>query len=128
VTVLPPKGIRCRASTDTLRLDDAEVAEAVQFIRDNVGRPIRLDDVCEAVALSRRNLQRRFRPVRGRTVEQEIRHARIERAKRLLRETSLTIRQVAARCGFNYLSHFGRVFREFTGTTPAAYRRQFERP
>ena len=47
---------------------------------------------------------------------------RIERAKTLLRDTELSITDIAFACGFNYSSHFGRVFAARRGMTPSRWR------
>jgi LacI family transcriptional regulator len=47
---------------------------------------------------------------------------RLERARRLLLESDMSIPKVAAAAGFNTASYFVQVFREKIGTTPARYR------
>ena len=49
--------------------------------------------------------------------------ARVDLAKRLLADARMTIIEVAAACGFAHQEHLTRVFRTWTGTTPAAFRR-----
>ncbi len=46
----------------------------------------------------------------------------IERVKELLLHTELPIKQIALRCGFNYVQYMTRAFRKLTGQTPAKYR------
>jgi len=62
-----------------------------------------------------------FRQHVGVTVVAYLRQVRVERATELLRTTTLSIKEVAARCGFPCLSHFYAVFRECTGRTPGAF-------
>ncbi|MCI6732887.1 MAG: AraC family transcriptional regulator, partial [Lachnospiraceae bacterium] len=48
---------------------------------------------------------------------------RIEQAKRMLKESNLTILEISMECGFNNTSYFIRQFRKYTGKTPREYRR-----
>ncbi len=48
---------------------------------------------------------------------------RIERAKDLLADTSLSITDVALACGFSSSAHFATAFRQAQGATPSSYRR-----
>ena len=69
--------------------------------------------------------ERRFLSLLGRTPLQEIRHVRIERVKRLLAETDLTIYEIAARTGFGGPERLSITFRQATGNTPTDYRGRF---
>ena len=60
----------------------------------------------------------------GRTIHQEIDRVRIQRAKTLLAETNLPIKQIAQQAGFQTVQYLTRTFRRLTGDTPAAFRRR----
>jgi transcriptional regulator GlxA family with amidase domain len=49
---------------------------------------------------------------------------RIREAQRLLRETELSITEIAERVGFDNYSHFGKMFKRITSVAPRDYRRQ----
>ena len=125
VTEVAPLGVMTRHSTDVLSIEDSVVAEAVQFIRQNASRAVSVDDVLEAVAMSRRNLERRFRRVMRRSLLDEIRRVHVDRAAKLLRETNLTIPQIATQSGYASHVRFSTVFKEQIQTTPTEYRRKF---
>ena len=72
-----------RRSTDIVAIDDEDISAALKFIRRQ-GHRISVEDVAREVAVSRRNLEKRFRETIGRTVLEEIQLIRLERAKRLL--------------------------------------------
>ncbi|QKG58734.1 helix-turn-helix transcriptional regulator [Hymenobacter sp. BRD128] len=63
-----------------------------------------------------------LRSLTGQNTQQHIHHALIEKAKRLLLSTSLTINETAFQLGFEYPQYFSRLFKNKTGLTPAAYR------
>ena len=80
-------GVVARRSTEVVLHEDQEIAAALRFIHDNAGRPIRVYDVVASLGDARRTLEIRFQQVLGRSIHEEIRRARLERAKRLLLET-----------------------------------------
>jgi len=117
-----PLGIVTRQSTDTFAIDNPDLLRALGFIRENAAKAIRVDDVLEAVPISRRTLERLFQEQLGRTPAEEIRRVRIDRAKHLLATTDLTVPKVAAACGFGTGEYLATVFRQAVGMTPLKYR------
>lgn len=115
-------GVVTRRSTDVVAVDDEDVASALQFIRRQQGRDISVDRVAEEVALSRRSLEKRFRDTIGRTILEEIQLTRLERAKRLLLETTYPISKVADIAGFGSAGYFIQFFQRHVGKTPRRYR------
>ena len=122
---LPPSGVITRHSTDILSIEDEVVAEAVRFIRERASSLISVKDVLTEVAMSRRNLERRFRRSMRHSLLEEIRRVHLDRAAKLLRETDLGIPSVAEQSGFASHVRFSTVFREKMGTTPTSYRRRY---
>jgi LacI family transcriptional regulator len=122
--LIPPKGVVTRLSTNILAVPDLKVARAVRFIWEHYFEPIGTAEVAAAAGLNRRKLERDFRKYLGRTVNDEITQLRIERAKKMLFETSLKAYEVAEQCGFSGIVHFSKVFHRLTGQRPSRYRRQ----
>lgn len=123
--LIQPGAVVLRGSADIFAVNDAEVAEALRFIRENAANPLRVQDVLKHLALSRRTLERRFLAAIGRTPLAEIHRVHLERARQLLIETDLGIPEVAERSGFGDDTRFNFLFRRSCGTTPTAYRKQF---
>ncbi len=121
--VLPPVRVAPRQSTDTLAVDDPDVAAAVTFIRRNVGRHVGVDDVLRAVPLNRRTLERRFLQALGRTPLEEIHLARAAAIKHHLL-AGIPIKEIAPRVGFASADYMARFFHKATGVTLTAFRRQ----
>lgn len=120
--VVEALGVVTRRSTDIIAVKDPDVAAALQFIRREDGRDISVDVVAEEVAVSRRSLEKRFKEAIGRTILDEIQLVRLERAKRLLRETAHPISKVAALSGFGSVGYFIQFFHARVGKTPRRYR------
>jgi len=122
--VVEPEGVVPRRSTDTLAIDDPEVALAMRFIRDRACEGIHIDDVVGAVGPSRSTVERRFKAVVGRTIHAEIDRVRLERARELITTTDLPLKRVATLAGFKYVQYLTKLFRERLGQTPAAFRKR----
>jgi LacI family transcriptional regulator len=122
-----PRSVVLRQSTDTLAVDDPEIASALRHIRDHACEGLRVDDVLDQVPLSRSALERRFRAIVGRTPKAEIVRVQLERAKQLLSESHLAIDLVAARSGFRDARYLCDVFAKKVGVTPGSYRAQTRR-
>ena len=121
--LLPPESVISRASTDVLAMDDEAVVQALRFIRASAARPITVNDVLEAVPLGRRSLERRFRKALGRSLLDEIRQVHVDRAKRLLTDTTLEMPVIARQSGFASAVRFSAVFHQVAGLSPTAFRR-----
>jgi LacI family transcriptional regulator len=120
--ITQPLGIRVRESTDTLAIEDEEVAKALQYIRRHATANIRVTDILRQVSLSRRALERRFKKWIGHTPHEEIQRVRINRIKQLLSETELSIHEIAERAGFEYHEYMAAAFKRETGVTPTEFR------
>lgn len=98
------------------------VARAVEIIRRDYTQELTLQSVAETCGQSLRQLQRKFQSAFGITPQEFLLKTRVLAAMRLLRETSLTISEIASRCGFVDASSFSAHFRKRTGDSPRKYR------
>jgi LacI family transcriptional regulator len=121
---LPPVRVVTRQSTDTLAVENATVAAALDYIRANLSEEFTVDDIAAGAGVGRRDLERKFRAALDRSVLDEVRTARIDRVKQLLADTELSMAAVAQRAGFSGSRRMAVVFREVTGATPRQYRRR----
>ncbi len=120
--LIEPTRVVVRQSTDTLAIDDVDLARAVGFIRAHGADPIQVSDVLRAVPVSRSWLERQFQKTLRRTPAEEIRRVHLERAKQLLAGTDLPVPQVAAASGFRSREYLAYAFKQATGLTPREYR------
>lgn len=123
---IPPICVEQRESTAGLGVRDRAVAKAVSAMREGIDQPLTIDGLAAALGLSRRHLDRRFHEALGRTAAEELRRLRVERARRLLKETNKNVLQVALDCGFCDANRLTSVFRATLGMSPTAYRRQHQ--
>lgn len=121
--LIEPFGIETRQSTDVLAIDDADVAAALRFIRENASSGINVGDVLQEIPLSRRVLESRFRKTLGRTPHEEITRIKIDRVKQLLTETDLPLSEIASRTGFRHDEYMSVAFKKAVGMPPRDYRK-----
>jgi LacI family transcriptional regulator len=121
---IPPICVEQRESTAGLGVRDRAVVKAVSAMREGIDQALTIDGLAAALGISRRHLDRRFSDALGRTAAEELRRLRVERARRLLRETNKNVLQVALDCGFSDANRLNAAFRATLGMSPTAYRRQ----
>lgn len=102
------------------------VTAARRIIESRFEEDLSLDRIAEEVEVSAFHLSRIFKAATGATVLDYMTSTRMEEAKRLMRETNLSIKEVAAAVGYNDQNYFSRVFRRVTGTTPSSFRRGWQ--
>jgi len=98
------------------------MAAAESWVLDNLHRKFTVLELCEAIGVSQRQLLRLFQAEHGMSVQEYVLQRRIQESTRLLMNTSLSVKQVAARVGFNDLQHFNKVLREATGSSPRRFK------
>lgn len=99
------------------------IAEAVEFMSDNLEHSISLVDIARAINRSPSHFARQFRNEIGVPPHRYLVNLRIERAQLLLERSRTSIAEIAFECGFSHQEHLTRFFQRRLGTTPAAYRR-----
>ncbi|MBQ8960442.1 MAG: substrate-binding domain-containing protein [Ruminococcus sp.] len=85
-----------------------------------------IDRICAEIGMSRSSLQKNYSAFFGNSVFDDLIRFRIEKAKRLLAETSLSIAEVAESCGYSSESYFMKQFKKLTGMTPTEFRKNKE--
>jgi AraC family transcriptional regulator len=101
---------------------DRRLRRAIEFMHDNFGRELALEEIASAAYLSEYHFARLFKQITGVTPHVYLANLRLERARKLLSETALAISEIASMVGYQSQSHFTKVFRSVTGVTPKAYR------
>ncbi|MEV0174155.1 helix-turn-helix transcriptional regulator [Streptomyces sp. NPDC050803] len=98
------------------------VTAAISYIESRLADPLTVPGVARAAGVSHNHLTRLFRSVTGDTVVAYIRQRRLERARHLLRESTLSISAIAATVGIPDLQAFNKACRRELGASPRAVR------
>jgi len=125
--VIAPISVVIRKSTDVLAIEDNVAADAMIFIRSHFNVGISVMDVVSALGMSRSKLESRFKASIGRSVHEVIRKIQLDRARHLVSETNLAMKEIAANTGFRSIQHMTSLFGESFGQTPAKYRKELIR-
>ncbi len=96
----------------------------IELMEANVAEPLSLADISEATGISRRHVERLFRHHMSRSPARYYLDVRLERARRLLRHSTMPIVEVAIAAGFVSASHFSKRYRERYGISPQSDRRE----
>jgi transcriptional regulator GlxA family with amidase domain len=102
--------------------DDKQILAAQQWIESNFSSDFLLEEVADKVGLGLRSFMRRFKKAAGATALHYLQRVRIETAKELLRNSSLSIEQISYRVGYEDTSFFCRLFKRNERLTPGDYR------
>jgi AraC family transcriptional regulator len=97
----------------------------VDFIDSELHTSLRMESLAQIAGLSQFRFAHNFKAETGMSPHQFVMRARIERAKSLLRETDLTIVEIALAIGLQSSSQFNALFKRELNTTPGDFRRSF---
>lgn len=124
VVKLQPAHITTRQSTDVFAIDDMIVAHALHYIKNNCHKHLSVDIVADAVFVSRRRLERKFRDTLKISIHQQIVKYRIEKVEQLLIESDLSLSQIASKLDFTNYRQIDRYFKKYKGITPSEFCKQ----
>ena len=96
--------------------------EAVEMIEREPASSLDLDTVARSLATSRRQLQRAFAEIGGTTFRSYALDVRMRRARELLQNTELSVREIAERVGYRKPPQFCKTFRRQHGQSPSRFR------
>jgi len=92
-----------------------------------VESPVPVHELAASVSISHRQLERLFRERLGKTPSRYYLELRLQRARALLLQTSMSVLQIAVATGFASASHFARSYRDFFNKSPSQERVELER-
>ncbi len=105
-----------------LGISNRAMLKVLEFMEGEIETPSSRDRLAELGGVSVRQLERLFRQHLGCTPGTHYRSLRLERARMLLRQTSLSVLEIAMACGFASASHFSRAYRVAFGHPPVSER------
>jgi AraC family transcriptional regulator len=115
--VAPPRGAKPGNDLSRLRLN-----RVIEYIEVNLDREIALSALAQTAGMSPHYFSELFKQSVHISPYQYVLRRRIEHARKLLEEPSVTVFEAAMRSGFSDQSQFTKIFRRAVGVTPTSYR------
>jgi transcriptional regulator GlxA family with amidase domain len=107
--------------------DDELVQKAQDFIEKNFQEKITVDQLASMLALSRRNLERRFKKATSNTTVEYLQRVKVEAAKLSLESSRENVNEVMYKVGYTDTKAFRNTFKRYTGLSPVEYRNKYNR-
>ncbi len=99
-----------------------QITDVISLLNDSVYSTLSIDEVLEKTNYGRAYLMRIFKKETGFSIMEYFIRLKIEKAKDLLRNQELTIREISAKLQFSEPTYFTKTFKRIAGVTPSAYR------
>lgn len=109
--------------TNRVQTDNGRLPELIaQYLRKNYAQKITLQSLSRRFGYCNATLTKGFRAEYGCTIFSYLRDIRLDIACKMLRESDLSVKEIAAACGMDDQNYFSRVFKKRCGCSPSAYR------
>jgi len=111
-------------SLGMLENNEPRVAAAIHVMEQHIDEPILIQHIAREVKISIRMLEYLFRQTLNMSPAAYYRRLRLQTARRMVVDTRLKLQEIAIRTGFNSLSSFSRMFKNYYQQSPGECRRQ----
>jgi len=116
---------KTRLESIELGITHHPIDQALDYINRNYLEAMTLQQVADAVHVSKNYLSLLFKKVTGQNFIDYLIMLRVQKAKEMLTGTSLKVYEVAEKSGFNDVKYFSKLFKKMTGYTPVDYREYY---
>lgn len=110
---------------DVLQSERIEIEKIIQYMHQNFGQKLTNGDLSKMSNMSESAFVRLFKSETGYSPMGYLINIRIEKAKKLLRESTMSITEVSFMCGFGSTPHFSSCFTKHMGISPSKYQNMF---
>jgi transcriptional regulator GlxA family with amidase domain len=107
--------------------EDEQIKKAQEFIESNYQDKITVEQLASMLAVSRRNLERRFKKATANTVVEYIQRVKVEAAKMSLETSMENVSEIMYKVGYTDTKAFRTTFKKITGLSPIQYRNKYNR-
>lgn len=101
--------------------------EAVQFIRHNYYRDLNVQDIADSIGITRAYLSTCFKSAYQLSVQEYMTEYRLGKAKEMLADSDLKIKEIAFYTGYRDELYFSKAFKKKYGMSPRSFRQQMEK-
>lgn len=107
--------------------EDEPIKKAQEYIENNVGKKISVDQLAGLFLISRRNFERRFKKATANTPVEYLQRVKIEAAKKSLESGRENVNEIMYAVGYSDSKAFRTTFKKITGLSPLDYRKKYNR-
>ncbi len=104
--------------------DQERLFTMISYIQEHAAEKVTLEQIAAAAAVGTRECLRCFRKGINETPFAYLMEYRVEMAQRLLRQTDVSVLDIANETGFSSSAYFAKIFKRTTGMTPVQYRKR----
>lgn len=98
------------------------IKQAMEYIEDNYGKDISLNEISERLNISSYYFSKLFKEETNEGFVEYLTKRRVEKAKEMLKDPARSIKEVGSDCGYSDPNYFSRIFKKSTGMTPTEYK------
>ncbi len=106
------------------RLDSRLVDEIIEILQKNVRSRITINQICSLISYSRAYIFKEFKQATGKSVMEYLTALKIEKAKQMLRETDMSVKEISDSLCFDTPNYFSKTFKKYAFSTPTAYKKR----
>ena len=105
------------------KLGEQVAKQVMAFLKEHIHERLEIADICLALNYNKSYIFEQFKKATGRSVMAYFIRLKTERAKRFLRETEMSVTQIADALAFDTPNYFSKTFKKITGYTPLQYKK-----
>ena len=125
-TLFPTNEIGSEPTRDLSAITRPEICKTVEYVKSHLCCNLTLHSIADEVFLSESYLSKLFKQEMKMNLMQYINQCRIIEAQRMLTQSKWSVDMISRRLGYHRTSYFCKIFKQFTGDTPHAYRKKHE--
>jgi len=108
------------------KINPSIIDKARYFMQENIERAIEMPEIAEFLNISYSTFRRMFKTYTGMAPAQYYMSMKVQRAKDMLRSTTMSVKEVSFALHFETPEYFSRIFKKKTGMTPSQFREQLQ--
>ena len=116
--IRPPHQDQRMRLQSRLNINNPRLIKALDIMRQNLEAPLTCQELADASNMSARQMERLFKQYLYQSPGQYYLHLRLEKTQQLLRQSSLSVLQVATACGFSSTSYLARCYQKKYACSP----------
>jgi transcriptional regulator GlxA family with amidase domain len=116
--IRPPHQDQRMRLQSRLNINNPRLIKAIDIMRQNLEVPLTCQELADASNMSARQMERLFKQYLQQSPGQYYLHLRLEKTQQLLRQSSLSVLQIATACGFSSTSYLARCYQKKYACSP----------